>query len=47
MVKKPFNLGLGILCGMCFLISLSNHKDVFVLIISALATALNITAAFM
>lgn len=43
MIKKPINFVCGIWCGMCFIINIVNGRDAFVLLISALATALNIT----
>lgn len=43
MIKKPFNFFIGIFCGMCFVINLVNHRDIYALSITALATALNIT----
>ena len=43
MIKNRFNFAVGIFCGMCFAINLVNHRDMFVLFITALATAINIT----
>lgn len=43
MIKKPVNFACGIWCGMCFIINIVNGRDAFVLLISALTTAVNIT----
>lgn len=43
MIKNKINFAVGIFCGMCFVIGLVKHRDMFTLSITALATALNIT----
>ena len=43
MIKNKINFAVGIFCGMCFVMGLVNHKDVFVLFTTAVATAVNIT----
>lgn len=43
MIKKPLNFSIGIVCLLCFVINIVNHRDMFTLIITALATAINIT----
>ncbi len=43
MIKNKINFAIGIFCGMCFVIGLVNHRDVFVLSTTAFATAANIT----
>lgn len=43
MIKNPFNFGIGIFCGLCFVVGIINGRDAFTLFISAVATAVNIT----
>ena len=46
MIKKPLNFVCGIWCGMCLVINIVNGRDAFVLLISALATAVNFMIAW-
>ena len=41
-IKKPVNFAVGIFCGLCFVINIVNGRDIFVLLIAAIATAVNI-----
>lgn len=43
MIKNPLNFGVGIFCGLCFVVGIVNGRDMFTLFVSALATAINIT----
>lgn len=42
MIKKPVSLGLGLFCVFLFFINIVNHRDTFVLAISAMAAVVNI-----
>ena len=42
MIKNKFYFAVGIFCGICFVIDLVNHRDMFVLFIAAYATVGNI-----
>lgn len=46
MIKKPFNFVIGIVCLSCFVINIVNGRDMFTLIITALATVTNIFIGF-
>lgn len=41
-IKKPVNFAIGIFCGLCFVINIVNGRDMLVLLITAIATAVNI-----
>ena len=43
MIKRPVNFGLGIYCICCFVINVVKDRDMFLLIINAIAVATNIT----
>ena len=45
MIKKPLNFVCGIWCGMCLVINIVNERDAFVLLVSALATVVNLMIA--
>ena len=41
-IKKPVNFALGIYCVLCFVINIVNGRDMFVLLITAIAASANI-----
>ena len=46
MIKKPLNFAVGIFCLLCFIISIVNRRDEFVVLLSAFAAAGNIFIGF-
>ena len=41
-IKKPVNFAVGIFCGLSFVINIVNGRDMLALLITAIATAVNI-----
>ena len=41
-IKKPVNFAIGIFCGLCFVINIVNGRDMFVLLITAIAASVKI-----
>ena len=41
-IKKPVYFAIGIFCGLCFVINIVNGRDMLALLITAIATAVNI-----
>ena len=42
MIKKPINFAIGIVCLLCFVINIVNHRDMSTLVITAFAAVGNI-----
>lgn len=45
-IKNSFNVILGILCFICFIVNIINERDIFVIILSAFAAVTNIIVGF-
>ena len=43
MIKNPINFAIGIFCLLCFIVNIVKRRDSFIIYLSAIATALNIT----
>lgn len=45
-IKSKFNFYIGLACVLCFIASIINQRDVFVIVVSGMAATVNLWAGF-